>query len=582
MSNIIQLLCNRFGGIRERNSYFSDELITAHDLQNIELYFTGTNSGIGIRTSKGNTAKNSELKDTAKIIKLFESTQQQTKYFFVYAETSTKGTFYYIDSQNHLTTLKDNLTPTGKANGFDVVQGWSDLFFFTNGAEMFTVEMGTSSNTIVDMELQDKDGRDVIGINAILFDNRLWIAKDNILWYSKQADIYEFAESDPEVVTSAGYIERLKNITAIHEYLGSLAVFFADSSEQISVSDGIFSIGQESPGGCAGYNSLVFHDTNLYFYDDTKKSVFSFKQVITGEKTLGENVAVEIQSILNGIDSRKLDEIQTCSVFVEGRNEIWWIIPSSETYDHNKTLYAYVYGTNTIYADSPDTPTVLYNSTGGTYSGSDWQIVTGTSSATIKYGENAATYTSSSNKTIKVQKPASIILIYDYLKGEWIKRKSQKINSVSVVNNTLYSAGNDGFILEEYTGETFNGDFIQNYYNCSPMNLGQDNTLKVLGISPRVSFDMPYNNQFYVKYVKNYNTFKNPKIRFIKSKLKNYLYWGIGYWGVNYWADKNTSVIGKLPNATFKILEISLYTEKSTETFSIKNIEFSKIKVKQL
>ena len=89
----------------------------------------------------------------------------------------------------------------------------------------------------------------------------------------------------------------------------------------------------------------------------------------------------------------------------------------------------------------------------------------------------------------------SIILIFDYLKGEWIKRKSQKINSTRVINGILYSAGNDGSILEEYSSTTFNGEYIQHYYNCTPMNLGADNTLKVLAFPPRVSFDMPYNNR---------------------------------------------------------------------------------------
>lgn len=529
MSKIGQLLCNKFGGIRERNAAFSDKLITAQDMQNVELYYTGANNGIGIRTVKGNVSINSELEGNARIIKLFESVQKQTKYFFVYAETTTKGTLYFINEElEQLEVLKDNLTVTGMANGFDVMQGWSDLFFFTNGENMFTVEMGVINqqtllpeNIVVVMTPQDRDGRDVKGINALVFDSRLWIAKDNILWYSKKSDIYEFADSDPDVTTSSGYIERLKNITAIHEYLGTLAVFFADSSEQISVSNGTFSIGQESPGGCAGFNTLVFHDTNLYFYDDTKKAVFSFRQVITGEKTLGENVAVDIQNILNNIDSDRLNEIQASSVFIQGRNEIWWIIPTEETY--------------TVRENDED-----------------------------------------------VTKQASIILIYDYLKGEWIKRKSQKINSVTTINGLLYSAADDGNILEEYNSDTFNGDFIQHFYNCSPCNLGADNTLKVLCLPPRVSFDMPYNNQFFVKYVKNYNTFKAPKIRFIKSKLKNYMYWGIGIWGVNFWADKHTSIVGKFPTSNFKILEISLYTTDITQSFSIRNIEFSKIKVKQV
>lgn len=516
MSAITQLICNKFGGIRERNACFSSDVITAQDLQNIELYYTGINGGIGIRTVKGNISENSELSGQANIIKIFSSTQKTENYFFVYAENGTKGTLYLKKSEtNTLQIIKDDLQKTGEANGFDVSQGWSDLFFFTNGKDMLTAEMNvlaedqiTTTNKIKVLDLKDIEGRSVTGIIAAVWNNRLWISNGNILWYSVLADIYDFATHESGIVTSAGYIELLKNITAIHEYLGALAVFFADSSLLVSVSNGDFSVGDESPGGCAGFNSLVFHDTNLFFYDDTKKSVFSFQQIINGEKTLGENVAVEIQSILNTINSSKLNEIQTYSLFMEGRNEIWWILPSDTNY--------------------------------------------------------------------------STIMIYDYLKGEWIKRKSQKINSVCLVDGELYSAGNDGSILKEYNSDSFNGEYIQHYYNCSPCNLGSDNTLKILVFPPRVSFDMPYNNQFYVKYVKNYNIFKSPKIRFIKSKLKNYLYWGIGFWGKNFWANKHTSAISKFPSATFKTLEISLFTSNASQSFSIKNIEFSKIKVKQV
>ena len=513
MSTLTQLLCNNFGGIREKNAYFSSELITAQDMQNVELYYTGVNSGVGIRTVKGNVAINEELFDKARIIKTFESVQKQNKYYFVYAETSKKGQFYQLNLETKtLKLLKDDLETTGKANGFDVVQGWDDLFFFTNGKNMFTIQMETLNDTgyaIVDINVKDRDNRDVYGINATIYNNRLFIATGNIIWYSVTSNIYDFSTNDTEWTTSAGYIETIKNITAIHEYLGSLAIFYEDSSQLLSVSNGDFSLSDDSPGGCAGYNALVFHDTNLYFYDNTKKSVFSFKQVITGEKTLGENVALEIQSYLTDIDNSYVEFIQTKSVFIEGHNEIWWLIPDNDT----------------------------------------------------KY---------------------STILIYDYLKGEWVKRKSHKINSISVLNNNIYSAGNNGKIYEEYNSDLFDGEYIQHYYNCTPCNLGADNTLKILVFPPRVSFDMPYNNQFFVKYIKNFNIFKKPKIKLIKSKLKNFMYWDIGYWDKNYWVNKNTSIKGKFPNATFKTLEICIYTENVLQAFSIKNIEFSKIKVKQV
>lgn len=510
MSQLTQLICNRFGGIRQKNAIFSSDIITAQDIQNVELYDTGTNGGVGIRTAKGNVSINDTLVGTEKIINIFQSIQNEQKYCFVHTETDTEGKLYLYDIESKTLILKKSgLKITGLSNGFDIAQGWSDLFFFTNGSEMFTVELASLDKEIVDMKPTDRDGRSVIGINAALWGGRLWIFNKNILWYSVTSNIYDFKTADSEWKTSAGYIETIKNITAIYPYLGSLAIFYEDSSELLSESDGNFSRNEESPGGCAGCNSLVFHDTNLYFYDDTKKSVFSFKQVISGEKTLGENVAIEIQEELKNIDRDKLNNIKTLSVFLEGRNEIWWLIPSDD--------------------------------------------------------ENYST-----------------ILIFDYLKGEWIKRKSQKINSMQIVSNLLLSAGNDGNILEEYNSNLFNGEFIEHYYKCSPLNLGAMNTLKVLVFPPRASFDLPYSNNFYVKYEKNYNYFKKPKIKYIKTKYKNFLYWDIGNWDINYWFTNRTNCIGKFPNANFKVLEISIYTTNKDENFSIKNIEFSKIKVKQV
>ena len=281
MSTITQMLCNKFGGIRERNAVFNEEYVTAQDLQNIELYFTGVNNGIGIRTVRGNISVNDSLVGSKRIIGLWHSTQAQKSYFFVYAEDKTEGILYNFNRETDtLEVIKSGLTPTGKSNGFDTTQGWSDLFFFTNGENMFTVEMNhtedegfTTSIEVKDMNLKDRDGRSVVGINATIFDNRLWVVKNNIAWYSVQANIYDFATSDAAITTSAGYIELLKNVTAIHEYLDSLAVFYSDSSTLIKVENGVFSVADESPGGCAGYNSLVFHDTNLYFYDENNNEI---------------------------------------------------------------------------------------------------------------------------------------------------------------------------------------------------------------------------------------------------------------------------------------------------------------------
>ena len=50
------LLCNTFAGIKRINSSFTNSIISASDMQNVELFNTGINSGVGIRTMKGNIA----------------------------------------------------------------------------------------------------------------------------------------------------------------------------------------------------------------------------------------------------------------------------------------------------------------------------------------------------------------------------------------------------------------------------------------------------------------------------------------------------------------------------------------------
>ena len=217
-TKISSLKCNRFGGIRRINATFANELISASDLQNVELFNTGINSGVGIRTTKGNTAVCKSIPTDEKIINLFESVQGNTNYCFVYTENSAKGKIYSFDiNTQSVTLLKDNMTVTGQCCGLDIAQGWSDLFIFSNGEELLSIEM-SAEEKIKMMNLVDMDDRQVKGLGLINYDNRLWIFNGNVLWYSVQENVYDFSTSDAQIKTSAGYIEYVKNITAITPY----------------------------------------------------------------------------------------------------------------------------------------------------------------------------------------------------------------------------------------------------------------------------------------------------------------------------------------------------------------------------
>ena len=64
------LFCNKFGGIYKQDATFSAKKITASDLQNVELFDTGINSGVGIRTAKGNTLVCDLIPEGEKIVNI--------------------------------------------------------------------------------------------------------------------------------------------------------------------------------------------------------------------------------------------------------------------------------------------------------------------------------------------------------------------------------------------------------------------------------------------------------------------------------------------------------------------------------
>ena len=81
------LICNKFSGINRSSSVYSSSVITASDIQNVELFATEINSGVGIRTARGNVAVCSLIPAGERVINIFESVQKGNTYFFVHTES---------------------------------------------------------------------------------------------------------------------------------------------------------------------------------------------------------------------------------------------------------------------------------------------------------------------------------------------------------------------------------------------------------------------------------------------------------------------------------------------------------------
>ena len=345
-TTVTDLLCNHFGGIRRKNSRFDAEQITCTDCQNVELFDTKINAGVGIRTAAGNTSVCDDFGSTEKVIGIFESTQSTIKYCLLYTEDENEGKFYRFNaSTEELTLLKDGLSVTGKCSGTDFEHGAdasdADVFVFSNGTNMFYVDIDAAT-PVVDITSNDVDGNPIRGLGLKVYNNRLWVFHDNKVYSSYQSSCTDWATHSASDDNSAFGMDFSKKVTAIEPYLGSLAIFFSDSSCLLAGSKPTeYQATDDSPGGCAGYDALIFHGTELWFYDDTKKGIFSFQQVVNGDKTLGQNVAIDIQEELLSIDKTRLDDIKTMSVVTDDRNEIWFILPTH--YRQNTTIMIFDY-----------------------------------------------------------------------------------------------------------------------------------------------------------------------------------------------------------------------------------------------
>ena len=107
-----------------------------------------------------------------------------------------------------------------------------------------------------------------------------------------------------------------------------------------------------------------------------------------------------------------------------------------------------------------------------------------------------------------------------------------------------------------------------------------ENSLKILAYPPKITVDMYYSNDFYVEYVRDYNSLTSKLRRIISKTLRNVLYFDKGYWDSTFFPYQKINAIKKLPTAFFKTLQMSFYAKEVGQNFCINNIEFGKIKVK--
>lgn len=389
----------KFKGIRERNGVNSAGSISAVDAVNVELVQTEIADGTGIKSMNGNTVVY-KLPEGFKVLGIFKSVQENIIYKFIYAENDVKGALFYINLTGEPEIVVDNLSVTGECSGLTMTSSAYDVFVFTNGCEAKTVCFTSDElygEAVRTIEAEDYLGRKITWLSMCEWNGFLVVASPFGVHASHQNDIYVWND-DPQDVADSWYIDFGKKTTAVFSFSNGLYIFTQDDISYLSTTpnDTANSVLMNAGmNGCFSYQSVVKHDTFLFFYDNNQKNIYYLQILDTGQTRPAGPVALEIQSYFSDISSFKM-----YSCIYNNRNEIWCLINGD-------------------------------------------------------------------------------ILIFDYARQEWIMRQEQKISAVALIQNRIYSGGDEGKVFVENINNDFDGKFFPAVYKTTYINsIGNSNLKK--------------------------------------------------------------------------------------------------------
>ena len=277
----------RFRGIREFNGVNTAGEISAINSENVQLVQTETGSGTGIRTMQGNTVLQ-ELPEGFSVIGIFKSVQENITHTFIYAENSSKGVLYNINSSNTLNLLIDNLSVTGECNGITMTSTAYDVFIFTNGIETrsicFTDDLAYG-NAVKNINAVDYLGRNITWLSMTEWNGFLVVASPYGVHASHQNDIYTWND-DPNTSADSWYIDFSKKVTAVFAYTAGLYIFTSEDITYLNTTPNDTANANQVTAagvGCFSYSSIIKHDTYLFFYDNNQKNIYYIENIDNGQ-----------------------------------------------------------------------------------------------------------------------------------------------------------------------------------------------------------------------------------------------------------------------------------------------------------
>ena len=312
---------SKFLGIRELNGVNTDGALSAINAENVELFRTDIGSGTGVRSASGN-AKMYKLPDGYKITDVFSSIQDNINYEFIYGENDVKGTLFYRNVVGEVTAIVDDLPLSGQSNGITVSSSAYDIFVFTNGKKQFSVCFATEEK-VKEIDAVDYLGREIHWLSMQEWNGFLVVASQYGVHASHQNDIYAWND-DPQDSADSWYIDFSKKVTAVSAFSSGLFIFTESDVSRLlgNPNTGNSSLDLVSMNGTLNHQSVVVHDTFLFFFDPKQKNIYYMQITDTGQTRPAGPVAKEIQSYF----SDRISRFKMCSCIYSGNNEIWILI----------------------------------------------------------------------------------------------------------------------------------------------------------------------------------------------------------------------------------------------------------------
>lgn len=439
---------NSFKGIREYNGVNSGGQISAIDMQNVELVQTELGSETGIKSMDGNVVIH-ELPAGYEAIGMYKSVQDNRTYELIYGETDTKGTLFYLDLTNKLVALVDDMSKTGHSNGLTMSSTAYDVFVFTNGEEVKTVCFNaddTYGEMIKTIEATDYQGRALKWLSMTNWNGFLVVASQYGVHSSHQNDIYTWNDN-PTDIADSWYIDFSKKVTAVVSFTNGLYIFTDDDLSLLTATpnDTTNSTMRTSAmNGCFDYQSIVKHDTYLFFYDNNQKNIYYLSITDTGQTRPTGPVAQEIQSYFNNVKTFKM-----FSCIYGTRNEVWCLVNDDILiFDYtqkewtkrvHQNINSAVMISNTVFTAGKNGKIYVEN-INADYDGAFYASVYKTTFINI-----------GSNSNMKKQKTPLLIVINDnYTNDFWVeltcngKEKNPKLVRIGRNDGGVFYNGQDG------------------------------------------------------------------------------------------------------------------------------------------